>query len=698
MLRSKLLASCFVSAALFLAPAISSGQTVAIVSGNGQLVCPVCPSLSTQQFLPLVVSVTDSSGALLANTTVSWSTSQSGNSPTVTTSTTNASGLASYSFSPLLPSPPSSFLQATVTAAVGASTVQFTETTLVPSEQTGFAPIQVSLISPLPGQALTGTAGQTSSTQLQVQVTITENGLVEGLGGVAVQVVSGPGPTVGCMTQTGQQPSTVLTPASGTATCNLVFGGSIGSGTYFVMIGATYANFSTGALTVTAGPPAAIKIISGNNQSINPGALAPLALTAEVTDLGGNPSAGATVAWNVSQGTATLSNTVTTSASNGQVSTRVTAGSSGPIQVTATLSSTAQVAFTVNVNTIVTQLQIVSGNTQSVAVNTAFPDPLIVQVNDNTTPVQGVGVTFAVSSGSAVLSAPSATSNAQGQAQITVTAGATAGPVTVTATLGDFTQTFDLTVLPAGPVVSSITNAAGFQVGSISPCSLATIFGTGLATGIQGAVTSFLEPQTLMAGVSVQFATVPAPILSVVNENNQESVTVQVPCETTPGSVSMVVSVGSGSTPVPVTVLPISPGIFQTTMSDGTLRAVLVRPDGSYVSLQNPARIGETIRMYATGLGQTSPPIVTDQTVPLLADASGNLVPEAMPVNAQVVIGVDNAGVQVVSAQYAYGMVGVYEVQFVLQSADSGNNIPFAILMFQNGQAVFGNGSLIPVQ
>jgi hypothetical protein len=102
--------------------------------------------------------------------------------------------------------------------------------------------------------------------------------------------------------------------------------------------------------------------------------------------------------------------------------------------------------------------------------------------------------------------------------------------------------------------------------------------------------------------------------------------------------------------------------------------------------------------MYATGLGQTSPPIVTNQMVPLVADASGNLVPEAMPVSSQVVIGVDNAGVQVVSAQYAYGMVGVYEVQFELESADTGDNIPFAILMFQNGQAVFGNPSLIPVQ
>ena len=103
------------------------------------------------------------------------------------------------------------------------------------------------------------------------------------------------------MVTAGQQPGTVLTASTGMATCNLIFGGTIGSGTYSVSIGGGYATFSTGSLTVTAGAPAAIKLISGNNQAINPGTLAPLALTAEVTDLGGNPSAGATVTWSVSK-------------------------------------------------------------------------------------------------------------------------------------------------------------------------------------------------------------------------------------------------------------------------------------------------------------------------------------------------------------------------------------------------------------
>ena len=176
--------------------------------------------------------------------------------------------------------------------------------------------------------------------------------------------------------------------------------------------------------------------------------------------------------------------------------------------------------------------------------------------------------------------------------------------------------------------------------------------------------------------------------------------TVQVPCEVTPGSVPVTVNVvNGGSTTVNVDVLPISPGLFQTMMSDGKLRAVLVRPDGSYVSLENPARRGEVIRMYATWLGQTSPPLVTGQTVALVEDASGNLVPQEQDVTARVVVGVNNAGVRVVAAKAAYGLVGVYEVQFEVPSGTAtGNDAPFAIAVYQGTSLLFGNASAIPIQ
>lgn len=693
-------------APLFLITGFASAQSVSIVSGNGQLVCPVCPAIVTQQFAPLVVQVNDANGQpVAAGTTVTWAAAPTtGTAPQTAQTATDDHGQASFNFVPVFPNNGSTFTQTPVKATALNASANFIETTIVPSQQTpGVAPVQITLQSP--GQALTGSAGQTSSTPIKVQVT----GLLGGIANVAVQLVSGPSPapTVACAAAAGQQPGTVLTDATGLATCNPVFGGVIGSGSYYVAVGGTYVTFTPAALTVTAGPPAVVKIVSGNNQSANPGAAAPLSLVAQVTDLGGNPSAGAAVTWNVTQGSATLSNTTTTSNSIGQVSTRVTAGSGGGqilIQVSVP-NTTATATFTLNVKSVITDFEKLSGDNQAAQQGKAFAEPLVVQVNNQGQPVEGVAVTFVVTSGSAALSALTAATDAQGQAQVSVTAGQTLGPVVITASIGGSTLaalTFNLNVAN-GPVFSSagVTNTAGFQPGFISPCGLATIFGSGFATGLQGFVSTVIAPQFQVAGVTVQFGNAGAPILSVVNQNGQESVTVQVPCEVVPAdNVPLTVSIaGGGSTTVNVPVLSISPGLFQTTMSDGKMRAVLVRPDGSYVSLENPARRGEIIRMYATGLGQTTPPLVTGQTVPLVEDASGNLVPQDLPVNAQVVIGVNNAGVRVVSAKYAYGMAGVYEVQFEIPPDTApGNDAPFAIAVYQGTNLLFGNPSAIPIQ
>ena len=703
MQKLKLFAGSFLTA-LFLFPAFCQAQTISIVSGNGQLVCPDCP-VNPQQYVPLVVQVNNAAGNPVANTTVTWTATQSGDTAVTAKSTTDSAGQASLAFTPLPLATVADFYPSTVVASATIGTVtasvSFYETTAVPAGA-GTAGATVNLVPQSSPPVLSGLGGQTASTPIVVSVL----GQNAGLPNIQVTLQSDTaGLSISCATQAGQQAGTVLTNSSGQATCTPLFGNKLGSGDYTIVIGVSYAGFAPTPFSVVSGPPAIIKIVSGNNQSVNAGALAPQSLVAEVTDAGGNPSTQAAVNWSVTAGTATLSHTVTSTLSNGDVSTWVTP-TAGPVQVAVALASNSSVyaLFTVNVNTIVTALQIVSGSGQSAKEGAAFADPLIVQVNDNSTPVPGATVNFAVTSGPATLSAASATTNAQGQAQVTATAGATVGPVVITASVKSgsttYTQTFNLTVNAPGATITAIVNAAGFQNQFVSPCSLATIYGTGLAPGLQGVAAAFIAPRTQVAGVTVQFGGVLAPILDVANVSGQESVSVQVPCEVTAGSVPMVVTVDNvASAPFSVTVLPISPGIFQFTDSDGKMRAVLVRPDGSFVSVANPAGRGETIRMFVTGLGQTTPALFTNEFDPLVPDANNNLAPQDLPVNASVVVGVNNGGVLVVSAKYAYGMVGIYEVDFqVPENTATGNNAPFAIAVYQGTNLLFGNPSLIPIQ
>jgi len=726
MFRFKIIMGGFV-AALLLFPVFSSAQSVSIVSGNGQLVCPVCPGLTTQVFAPLIVQVNDSTGKPLANTTVTWTVTRQGVSPSTSTSNTNSSGQATYTscpgetascpLQPVIPFIGQSYLPATTTAAALGASAVFTDEVVVPSLQTpGLAPIEIALAPSGEPPALTGTAGQTATTPIKVVVLGTAGG---GIQGIQVRIDSGTSsgqPTVSCASTPGQQPGTVFTDSTGTATCTPVYGGVLGTGNYTIVVGGNYATFVSAPLTVTHGPPAILKVITGGTQSVNPGVVAPVPLVAELTDLGGNPASGSAVTWAVTQGTATITNTTTTTDSNGQVTARVTP-TAGPVTVVVSLvgNTAVQASFTINVNVIITALQALSGDKQIAQEGDAFADPLIVQVNDNTLPVPNVPVTFTVSPATGVtLSAASATTNAQGQAQVTASAGAAPATVTVTATVKNgtqtLTQTFTLTVNPHGALITSVVNSAGFQKSqAVAPCSLATIYGTGLTDNIQGVVTAFIAPQTQVANITVSFNNVLAPILDVVNLNGQQSVSVQVPCETpapaanatAPVSVPMIVTVnGVASAPFPVNVATYSPGIFQfMDPSDGVTRAVLVRQDGSFVSAKNPAPRGETIRMYVTGMGQTNPPLFTNEFDPLVLDSSGGWVPQALPITASFVVGVNNGGVTIVSGNYAYGMVGVYEIAFVVpEKSPTGNNIPFAMFVIQGTNAIFGNPSLIPVQ
>jgi uncharacterized protein (TIGR03437 family) len=714
----------------------ASAQNITIVSGNGQLICQTCFGYAS-----MWVQVTDSNGVPLPNVTVNWAITAGGSNAVLlsgATTTTASDGTTSnvyayFGYGYLLSGP---YIQSIVNASTTNAAVTFSLSQVLydlanPQFQAVgvYPPLGSLLQNLLAGQFLAGQAGTTGSTPIQVLV-MTSGG--RGVPNVSVQLGNyqdpSLGPVVNCAGAAGGEANTVLTDQNGLATCYPVFGGVPGTGQFYVLAGAggvplpldpTTLSFGSGNfakgplhLTVTPAQPGLIKVTQGNGQSAAPGQVLPYALQVEVDTASGTPVATQQVNWTVTPaGAANLSSSTTSTNVSGQTS--VTAAFSnnalGAVQITATCpacpATARSVTFSVTAVPIVTLtgLQIVSGNYQTALVNATFGLPLVVQVNaSNGQPAANVGVQFSVT-GPASLSWSTVNTDSNGRAQVSVQAGATAGSVTVTATAGSFTQTFSLTVMPPGPTLtaSSFYNGADFRAGSISPCSIATIIAPGLAPGIQGVVTpgSLFGPLPyLLASDAVSFNGIGAPIFNVASVSGQQQITVQVPCEVAPASsVPVMVTVNGASATVNVPVLVASPGIFQTTMSDGVSRAVIVRPDGSFVSLANPARRGEIVRAYATGLGVTSPSVGTNAIAIPGSDAM---------VQGIVIVGITNTagqgeGVRVTGARVAPDLIGVFEVPFQMPfDAVTGNNVSFSIGVYPVGGSapIYSVTAKIPIQ
>ena len=471
-------------------------------------------------------------------------------------------------------------------------------------------------------------------------------------------------------------------------------------------ISATFQETVLGALT-------AMKKIGGDNQTAQVGTSFASPLVVQVLNATG-PAANYPVQYLVS-GPVTLSATTVGTDSSGTASITVKAGSiTGSATVTAVAGALTQV-FNLTISSTPTApppngMSIVSGNTQSAIIGTQFSQPLIVQVNSTAGPVANYTVGFSTT-GPVSLSAGAANTNSSGQAQINVTAGTTVGPVTVTATISGYQAIFNLTVTPVGPQISSASflNAASRQVGALSPCSLAILTAQGLTPDSGNADYSagpvFGRWPKSVNHLSVTFGGIPAPIRSVVPSATNPEVTLQVPCEVTPGnSVPVIVNVnggGTATTNVPITA--VSPGIFQQAMSDGVSRAVAMRSDGTFADIgnpdsydpTNPIRLGEIVRFYLTGMGMTTPQIGTDA----IENPNAYIYGVDAMINGTVTATFTGANLpmQIISARQAPGQIGVYEIQVLIPSnAPTGSNVPFSVSITPSGGTAATASSTVP--
>lgn len=676
------------------------GPTLTIVAGQGQLMAVDTSTEGGPLYgSPLEVLATDANGNAIVGLPVTFSVPSSEGTIQVTdaegaasqTVNTNVDGVASVDFQTTdLPSNDTQgYFQSLVTASAANATVVTFYITAVPSSPTP----TIELLAPTPGTTLTGGEGSVLPGAVKAEIF--------SLAGFGIPNVSlslndsdvnaSLYPSLSCNAPGGL----VLTNSTGMASCDVVFGPRLGTGTFVAEIGYTH-NSVPIQFVVTPGAPGNLQITQGNNQTGAPGQMLPLALVVHVTDSGGNTVTGASVTWKVlTAGAVTLSDVVSVTDSNGNASALATLGSvAGVAQVQAT-SGTGSATFNLTVNIPSAGIQKVSGDQQSTVINTAFALPLTVKVVDSSgNGVQGAPVNFQVASGSATLGTTLATTNSSGQASTTVTAGASAGTITVNAISAAFSVTFTLTANLPGPSNITIVNGASFDPNTgISPGAIATIKGMGILPGVTGVVsapTTDGQLPTTFSGVTITFNGTAAPIYYVENTNGANQVTVQVPFEVQPGpSVALTITVANeGSATVTVPVKPLAPGVFNSNYA-GKNYAVAVRPDGSQVSPTNPAQRGENIQLYVTGLGQATPSVTT-----------GAVGVAGQVVTAPLLIGLNNGGVPLISAVYGPGLTGIYIITLqVPADTPTGSYQPVGVIAYDSANnAYFAQPSYIPIE
>jgi len=158
---------------------------------------------------------------------------------------------------------------------------------------------------------------------------------------------------------------------------------------------------------------------------------------------------------------------------------------------------------------------------------------------------------------------------------------------------------------------TGVVNAASFApiTAPLVPGELITLFGTGLAPATLVSVGGSAFP-TSLGGVQVTINQVLAPIYYV--SKTQISVIVPYGLASSSSGLALVQVNNNGQLSNTVTLYsgPALAGLF-TQNQNGIGYAIALHPDGSFVSQSNPAKGGETLSFYMTGLG-TVTPTVTD--------------------------------------------------------------------------------------
>ena len=184
---------------------------------------------------------------------------------------------------------------------------------------------------------------------------------------------------------------------------------------------------------------------------------------------------------------------------------------------------------------------------------------------------------------------------------------------------------------------NGLVNSATLQP-RVAPGSLATLYGVNLSLGTAAAATPPLP--TSLAGTTVTLNDRPVSLLSVT----PTEVSLQIPFSMTVGPVILRVdNGGEASAPMVVQIDAVAPGLFRA-----------FNAAGAPVDISNPAKLGETLILFGTGLGPVTPP--------------GTSGAPAQAASTVLRVRVHVAGAEIIPsyAGLSLGTAGVYQVNLTL--------------------------------
>lgn len=598
---------------------------------------------------PIVVRVTNRSGAGVKGATVLFSPDSGSGAPTPLVATTDSTGVASVRWR--------------LGPALGTMRLTASFADLTPVTVTATAvPDRVEVVSGDAQQTrVTGTLAQ----PLVVRVTDFQGRTVQGIS-VSFTPDSGSGTVA---------PALIATDAQGLARATWTLGNAAGA----MRVVATVATSSPVEFSAIANQDV-LNLASGGDQGARAGTTLPRPVQVRVTDQNGTPVANVIVNFEPGTGSGTVSPVSAQSNAQGIVQTNWTLGATPGAQ-TLTARSNFASAITVNAAGLLpTEILAVSGNQQITRVSTALPSNLVVLVTDSTgRRVPGAQVRFAPDSGSGTVDPAIATTDTLGQANTRWTLGASVGVMRLRAISGSDTLVFqatttadiisatagdnqtarfgttlgtplavtarDLSGAAVPGVVVTFTPAAGS--GSVAPTTVTTD-----ATGVARTLWTLgaapgpmrLTASAPTAAQTIEFrATASGDLLTVASGQNQAAaagallpapVVMQVRRAdgTAVSGVELTFSPSDGSVS-PATATTDAAGRAQTAWTLGTAAG----PQALTVSAAStlPATITATARAAAsltiTGSGQTARfgAALTNPIAATLLDLDGNPVPSA---------------------------------------------------------------------